>query len=100
MIYLTVIEPDRFAISKNCDVLITPVSYPGKVFCQMNSRVGVVSDTEQEDLPIQLVYAADWAVQSVGNINGMWSEDRLCERTNCRKSVIVVTAHHTRQPPE
>jgi len=97
---LLVIKPDRPAILQNRDVRFSSVSHPREILCQMNGRVGLVSDAQQEHLTRELVGTADGAIEAVRRVNGVGGCDLFCTRANCGEGVRTVAAEHVRTPPE
>ncbi|HVH25290.1 MAG TPA: hypothetical protein VM818_00975 [Vicinamibacterales bacterium] len=55
--------------------LLAAISNSCKHLCEMYGGVGVMSDPEQQDLPVQVVDAADRTVQAMRNIQGMIGGD-------------------------
>jgi hypothetical protein len=59
-----------------------------------------VIDPEQQDLPGERVHAADRALRSVREVEGMGRRDRGGGRPASGEGMRVVAAQHSRQAPE
>lgn len=65
MVVLPIVDPDREAALEDGEVLRRAIRNAGEKLRQVKRRVGVVTDSEKEDLPVQFVHAADRAFGNV-----------------------------------
>lgn len=98
VVNLAVVVSRRLPASDNRRVLRPSVAHAGHVLSEMDRRVDVVSYPKQEYLPIELIDAANWAVQTVRYIHGMRRRDFRsfwAGRGECMRAVATHDAPHS-----
>lgn len=94
MVILSIFDPHRSPIEEDGAVLRHAVWNASEDFCQMQSRVGVVADPQEEHLPVQFIYMPYGAPENV-RWNGEWAGDYLGgARAGRRKGEWVVASHY------
>jgi hypothetical protein len=78
-----------YAVSDSCHVL-----------GQVNSGIRIVTDPEQQNLPIHLIDSPDRAIQAVGNIRRMSRCNVSCFGADRCEGVGAVAPENAWQPPE
>jgi hypothetical protein len=101
VVVLAVVDPKRPAILAADGARSgNPVRHPRDQLGQVKRRIGVVPDTEEEDLPVQFVYPADRAFRSMRR-EGKWVRSDTCGvGPRGGEGVDLRTPNHTRKPPE
>lgn len=67
---------------------------------QMDRRIRVVTDAEEQYLSVEIVYTTDRAIAAVREVERMRCEDVRGARTGGGKGVRAVATQHAGQPPE
>jgi hypothetical protein len=76
------------------------IPYLGQVLGQVDRRIGIVTNPEQEDLPVELIDAPDRTIQAVGDVRGMSGCNFPSLGTRCGEGVRTVTPENAGQAPE
>jgi hypothetical protein len=100
MIDLAVVVARRLPVDEDRRVVGEPVTYAGHVLGQMRGGVRVVSDPEQEDLPVEVIDAANGTVQAMGDVHGMRRGDLRRLGADGGERMRAVAAKDPRHSPE
>ena len=100
VVYLDVVQPCELPGVHGHQVLGPPVSHLCKILGEVDSGIRIVANTEQEDLPPELVDAPNWTIQPVRDLQGVSRSDLPGFGTDRRKRVRTVTPEHAWQAPE
>jgi hypothetical protein len=100
MVVLLVIDPDRASVLEHGAVSGHPVWNPCQEFRQVERRVGVMTNTKEKHLSIQLVYPSYRAFRDVGWKRKWIGRDPGSFRASRREGLAVIAAQHTGQSPE
>src|SRR5258707_1308315 len=100
MVGLAVLVALRLSTLQHGGVLGLAIAHTRDVLGDMNRCVGIVSDPEQQYLPIELVHTAGRAVQAVGHVYWMRQRDSLGVRTDRGEGMGTVASQDARHPPE
>src|SRR5262245_12177684 len=93
---LLVVNPSRFPILDDGDVLLPPVPNTRQRLSQMNGRVSVMADSKQKYLPVKFIDSAHGTVHAMWWVNGMRSSNSNRLLADCSKGTRVVAAQYTR----
>jgi hypothetical protein len=100
MVVLLVVDPNRPSVLEDRTVRRHPVWNAREQLRQVERRIGVMSDPEEEHLPVQIVHPPDRAFGDVGRKREWVRGDSGGSRSGRREGVAVVASQHTRQSPE
>ena len=100
VVVLQVVDAGLTAVVENGDVLRHAIGNAREKLSQMKHRIGVVIDAKQENLSVQVMYAADRAFRDVRWKRQRAGRDLRSHRTARRNSEGVIASPHIRQPPE
>jgi hypothetical protein len=100
MVILAVVDPDGATVLKDGAVFQHAIRNIREEFRQMESRVGVMADADEEHLSVQIAYTTDRAFRDVGREWERIRGDLAAPRSGCREGMEVLTSSHVGQSPE
>ena len=100
MVILAVVDPNRAPTPEDGAVLRHAVRDAREQLRQVERGVGVVTDPEEEHLPVQLVHPTDGTFEDVRREREWAGGDLRCLRAGRRKRERVVASCYPGQPPE
>lgn len=96
MVVLPVLDANRTTIDHVRDVRGHAIRRAAEHFGEVDGRVGVVSNPEQQDLPVELPHAADRALEPVRRHRQRVARYALGVGTQRRERERVVGSHRAR----
>lgn len=100
MVVLSIVDPKRVPLLEDGAVARHTVRNAREELRQVERGIGLVTDTEEEHLPVQFVHPTDGTFGAMGRNGKGTGGDRCRLRAGRRKSKRVAAAHHPGQPPE
>jgi hypothetical protein len=100
MVVLPVIDPSALSVSEHRAMPRHPVGNAGEELRQMERGIGVMTNPEEEHLPVQIVYPADRAFGDVRWKREWTRGNRGSLRSNRRKGVAVIASLYPGKSPE
>lgn len=100
VVVLTVLDPLGPAVAQDRQRFRHAVGHAGHDLGQVERRVRLVPDAEEEDLAVQLVHPAHGALGDVGRERERVDEDPGGCRARRREGEEVIAAPHAGEPPE
>lgn len=78
MVDLGIIKARDLSLFEKKNIFLTPIMDTGQRLSQVDSCVGIVSNTDQKYLPIKFIDSAYRTIQTVWYINGMRRCNLVC----------------------
>src|SRR5262245_39799875 len=100
MVNLVVVVPSWLSVFQDRQVFRSTIAHPGQSFGEMDHSIRVVSDAEQEHLPIQFIESTHRAIQPVGDVERMRRGDFRSPRAERGEGVRAVASCDSWKLPE
>ena len=100
MVILAIVDPNRAPILEDSAVLRHAVRNAREKLRQVERGVGVVTDPEEEHLPVQLVHPTDGTFEDVRREREWTGGDLRCLRAGRRERERVVASRYPGEAPE
>jgi hypothetical protein len=100
VVVLPVVDPSALSVSEHRAMPRHPVRNAGEELRQVERGIGVMTNSVEEHLPVQIVYPADRTFGDVRRKREWTRGNPRSFRSNRRKGVEVITSLYTGQSPE
>jgi len=100
MVVLPVVDPNRASVLQHRAVRRHAVWNAREKLRQVERGVGVMTDSEKEHLPVQIVHPTDRALGNVRRKRERTRDDPGSLGAGRREGVDVIASQHAGQPPE